>query len=705
VNENGVAATITVLRTGYTNSTVGVDYATADGTATAGANYTPVSGTFLFTNGETFKTFSVPVIDNSVPDGDKTVLLSLRNAVSNSVLLAPNAATLTIIETDGSLIVPAGTALLSESGIQNGAIDPGETVSILFAFRNATGTNTVNLIGTLFATNGVSSPSAPQNYGALTVHGPAVSRPFTFTANATNGQTINATFEFRDGNAPTNVAIVSFVVGKASVLYSNTAPIMINDATNASPYPSIIHVSGLSGSVANTLVTFTNLYHSSPKDIDALLVSPSGAKSYLMAKAGADLTVSKVTLAFDNASTNALPKSTQIVSGTYRPTAYAIATPPFPVPAPPSTPASPYTTNLSTFIGTNPNGDWSLFIIDDFAPYSGIVSNGWLLNLTTATPVPANADLGLAMSGSPNPAIATSNVTYVITLTNYGPASASTVTVNDTFPPGAIYVSSSASQGTLATNAGGVLTWSIASLAKDARASMTLVLKPTVPGPFTNTAVVSASSVDLNVEDDIATTVTTVSGATSDLALNILGSPDSVLQDHPVTYTLVVTNLGPATAINVSAVDTLPRGMSFVSGNPAGYTLNGNTVTFPNLGNLESGGQVTATIVAKPSLGGTLTNTATCSSGVTDPLKLNNSASIKTVVEPVIITVNRTGGSLVFTWSSDATGYALERATNFVAPVIWSPVTTPPIIGGGKATVIVPIGNDTEFFRLHGTTP
>jgi uncharacterized repeat protein (TIGR01451 family)/uncharacterized delta-60 repeat protein len=705
VNENGVAATITVLRTGYTNSTVGVDYATADGTAVAGANYIPVSGSFLFTNGETVKTFSVPVIDNSIPDGDKTVLLSLRNAVSNSVLLAPNAATLTIIETDGSLILPAGTALLSESGLQNGAIDPGETVSILFAFRNATGTNTVNLIGTLLATNGIINPSAPQNYGALTVHGPAVSRPFTFTANATNGQTISATFEFRDGNAPTNIAIVNFVVGKTSVVYSNTAPITINDVTNATPYPSIIHVSGLSGSVSKTLVTFTNLYHPSPSDIDALLVSPSGAKSYLMAKAGSDITVAKATLTFDDAASTSLPQSTQIVSGTYRPTSYALATPPFPVPAPPSTAASPYATNLSTFNGSNPNGDWSLFIIDDLAPYSGIISNGWLLNLTTATPVPANADVGVAMSAAPDPAIATSNVTYVITLTNYGPAAASAVAVNDTLPPGTIYIGSSASQGTVATNASGVLTWSIASLAKDATASLSLVLKPTIPGQLTNTAVVTTSSIDLNVEDDIATTVITVAGATSDLALNILGSPDPVLQDHQVTYTLVITNLGPATAIKISVTDTLPPGMSFVSGSPAGYSLNGNSVTFTNLGNLDTGGQVTAMIVARPSIAGTVTNTATCSSAVTDPLKLNNSASIKTVVEPVVINVTRAGGSLVFTWTSDAVGYSLERATNFVAPIIWSPVNIPPSIGGGTVTVIVPIGNDTEFFRLHGTTP
>ena len=63
------------------------------------------------------------------------------------------------------------------------------------------------------ATNGVSSPSGAQNYGALQVHGGAVARQFSFTANATNGQLITTTFQLTDNNGPTNYAAVSFVVG------------------------------------------------------------------------------------------------------------------------------------------------------------------------------------------------------------------------------------------------------------------------------------------------------------------------------------------------------------------------------------------------------------------------------------------------------------------------------------------------------------
>ena len=307
VNENGGSATITVLRTNYTNSIVSVDYATANTTASAGINYSNVSGTLTFTNGETVKTFSVPVIDDGVLNGDPTVPLSLGNLVGNAVFVNPSAATLTIVETDGSLIVPAGAALISESGPVNGVIDPGETVTLLFALRDSTGTNTVNLVATLLATNGVTKPSGPQNYGALVVHGPSVSRPFSFTASGTNGQTISATFQLQDGNVNRGLAVFNFTLGQTTTSFANPSAIIINDNTTATPYPSTINVNGLGGLVTKATVTLTNLNHTWPSDIDALLVSPTGQKSYLMAKCGSSYTINNVTLTFDDAAPNSLP--------------------------------------------------------------------------------------------------------------------------------------------------------------------------------------------------------------------------------------------------------------------------------------------------------------------------------------------------------------------------------------------------------------
>ncbi|MCY4555213.1 MAG: cadherin-like beta sandwich domain-containing protein, partial [Chloroflexi bacterium] len=58
---------------------VSVDYATADDTATAGADYTAVSGTLVFAAGETAKTVSVPVLDDAVDEGKERLYLHLSN--------------------------------------------------------------------------------------------------------------------------------------------------------------------------------------------------------------------------------------------------------------------------------------------------------------------------------------------------------------------------------------------------------------------------------------------------------------------------------------------------------------------------------------------------------------------------------------------------------------------------------------------------
>jgi len=705
VNENGGAATITVFRTGYTNSIVAVDYATAN-TPQAGINYSSVSGTFTFTNGQTVKTFSVPVIDDGVLNGDVLVPLSLGNLVGNAVFVNPSAATLTIVETDGSLIVPAGAAIISENGSVNGVIDPGETVTALFALRDSTGTNTVNLVATLLAINGVTQPSGPQSYGSLAAHGPSVSRPFTFTANGTNGQALNATFQLQDGSVNHGQAVFNFMLGQTATSFSNSLAIVINDSPsygipgNATPYPSVINVNGLAGLVSKATVTLTNLNHTWPNDIDALLVSPAGQKSYLMAKCGSSITLNNVTLTFDDTAASSLPRFSQIVSGTNRPTSYALATPPFP---PALTPPPPYSTNLSVFNGSNPNGSWSLFVIDDSLGNSGVISNGWSLSLFTAGVVPTAADVGLAVSASTAAVVATSNLTYTLTLTNYGPSTATNIVVTDILPPGMVFVSATPLPGSV-SNSAGVVTWTVTSLAKDASASLALVVQANGIGTITNAASVVTGTTDLNPDDDHATAVVTVVSPTADLALRLDDSPDPVQLGNYLTYTITVSNGGPATATGVIAVDALPSTVNFISALPANlYTVAGGVVTFTNLGNLASGAQTSVMIVVQPTAAATITDSASCRSDLIDPFKANNSASVKTIVQSSLLLpldIARVDHSVVISWPATTGTYSLESTTNLMPPAVWTTVTN---LLPGQTNVTIPIGSGSEFYRLYGT--
>ena len=117
VAENAGAVTLTVRRTIGTTGAVSVDYATADGTASAGTQYADTSGTLNWADGESGdKTISVPVIDNAVYGGNKTFAVNLSNP-TGAILGSPNSATITIVENEAVNTAPE-IAVVSPTGAQ-----------------------------------------------------------------------------------------------------------------------------------------------------------------------------------------------------------------------------------------------------------------------------------------------------------------------------------------------------------------------------------------------------------------------------------------------------------------------------------------------------------------------------------------------------------------------------------------------------------
>ena len=88
----------TVSLSRATRAAVTVAYATADGTATAGSDYTATSGTLTFAAGETEQTVLVPVLDDAHDEGEETLTLRLTNATG--AVIADGEATGTIKNTD-----------------------------------------------------------------------------------------------------------------------------------------------------------------------------------------------------------------------------------------------------------------------------------------------------------------------------------------------------------------------------------------------------------------------------------------------------------------------------------------------------------------------------------------------------------------------------------------------------------------------------
>jgi glucose/arabinose dehydrogenase len=99
VNENDGTATVTVQREGNFTEAASVNYATSNGTATAGTDYTSVSGTLSFVSGERTKTFVVPILDDTIGERNETITLTLSNPTSGT-LGTQKTAVVTIADND-----------------------------------------------------------------------------------------------------------------------------------------------------------------------------------------------------------------------------------------------------------------------------------------------------------------------------------------------------------------------------------------------------------------------------------------------------------------------------------------------------------------------------------------------------------------------------------------------------------------------------
>jgi uncharacterized repeat protein (TIGR01451 family) len=116
----------------------------------------------------------------------------------------------------------------------------------------------------------------------------------------------------------------------------------------------------------------------------------------------------------------------------------------------------------------------------------------------------------------------------------------------------------------------------------------------------------------------------------ADLAVVKTG-PALVTEGQTYSYSLSVTNNGPAAATGVVVSDPLPAATTFVSAS-AGCTAVAGTVTC-NIGNLASGASVSRTItVVAGSAGSSLTNTATVHGDQTDPVPGNNTSTVTTIL-------------------------------------------------------------------------
>ena len=264
------------------------------------------------------------------------------------------------------------------------------------------------------------------------------------------------------------------------------------------------------------------------------------------------------------------------------------------------------------------------------APASGSLTNVAYVSSPTPDPTPNNntnvpvlttvtnqADLVLLKSG-PAGVLATSNVTYTISVTNNGPSGASSVTVTDALPVGVTWVSGG-------VNVGGLVNWSLGTLTNGQGTNLTLVVSaPTnapASGSLTNVAYVSSPTPDPTPNNNTNVPVLTTVTNQADLIL-LKSGPAGVTFNTNFSYTISITNFGPSSASSISVTDNLPAGLVFVSANPAAAT-NGSQVVWTNL-SLGVNASTNLTLTVNSILVGSVTNLATGGSPIFDPNPTNN---------------------------------------------------------------------------------
>lgn len=179
------------------------------------------------------------------------------------------------------------------------------------------------------------------------------------------------------------------------ISYCNASGITINDSatppTIATPYPSPILVSTPGGYICSMTVELRGLNHTFPDDIDVLLAAPGNRNAILMSDVGGSAAVAGVDLTVSDVAALSLPDGGPLTTGVFRPTNID-TNDSFPAPAPPPAGGSA----LSTFTGANPNGVWSLYVVDDAGTDSGFLSGGWCLDIASGCEVDTNCDDGNA---------------------------------------------------------------------------------------------------------------------------------------------------------------------------------------------------------------------------------------------------------------------------------------------------------------------
>ncbi len=285
------------------------------------------------------------------------------------------------------------------------------------------------------------------------------------------------------------------------------------------------------------------------------------------------------------------------------------------------------------------------------------------------------ADLALAESASPDPAVATVPLAYTLTIGNNGPATAIGVTVTDALPASVTFSSASASQGTC-TNIAGVVTCNLGALTNNGVAAVTISVLPNVPAQLTNTAVVTGLTPDPVASNNTASITTTVNSP-----------PPFVVRPGNLDYgTLLTGQTSNQSFTVINNTQALLTGAVALAIDDSPFALpGGNPFTIP------AGQTGTVTVAFSPTSASDYTNSVVFTSGsvvwsnavtgaaVTpaqlsvSPLTLNfGTVTVGNTVSASFLVSDGGGAALSGTATISAAGFAVGSGASYNVPGLGS---------------------------------
>jgi uncharacterized repeat protein (TIGR01451 family) len=230
------------------------------------------------------------------------------------------------------------------------------------------------------------------------------------------------------------------------------------------------------------------------------------------------------------------------------------------------------------------------------------------------------ANFSLTKTHPAGPVVPGTNVTYTITATNAGPATASAASITDTLPAGMTFVSISSPTWVCPAAPTGSAATCTGTLIPVGTSTVTVVaaVDPTATGSAPNVAVLTSTD-DPDGANNTASDPTPLTPS-ADISIQKSHLPATLVAGTNVTYTLDVTNAGPSNAASAVVTDSLPAGLTVVSATGStGWTCTtAVSCLYPSL----PVGNSTITVVAKVDpvfAGASVANTATITSPTADP--------------------------------------------------------------------------------------